>query len=97
MDTILLAWNPDRFRWGDLQDELAEIRRSGQVADRWSVGNRTTRESGARFFLISLGVEPRGLGIIPAPVRSRSDFTRAAVTSGIDSPHERRLLYNHLL
>jgi len=61
METILLAWNPDRYPWGDFQDELAEIRRSGQVTDRWSVGNRTTLERGARFFLIRLGVEPRGL------------------------------------
>lgn len=61
METILLAWNPDRYPWGDFQDELAEIRRSGQVTDRWSVGNRTTLEPGARFFLIRLGVEPRGL------------------------------------
>jgi 5-methylcytosine-specific restriction protein A len=61
METILLAWNPDRYPWGDFQDELAEIRRGGQVTDRWSVGNRTTLEPGARFFLIRLGVEPRGL------------------------------------
>lgn len=61
METILLAWNPDRYPWGDFQDELTEIRRSGQVTDRWSVGNRTTLTPGARFFLIRLGVEPRGL------------------------------------
>lgn len=61
MDTILLAWNPERFPWGNLQDELAEVRRNGRATDSWSVGNRTTLESGARFFLIRLGFEPRGL------------------------------------
>lgn len=61
METILLAWNPEKFPWGDLQDELAEIRKNGRVTDQWSVGNRTTLEKGARFFLIRLGVEPRGL------------------------------------
>jgi 5-methylcytosine-specific restriction protein A len=61
MDTVLLAWNPARFPWGNLQDELSEIRRKGQVTDRWSVGNRTTLKPGSRFFLIRLGVEPRGL------------------------------------
>ena len=59
METILLAWNPKRFPWGTLQDELAEGRQSGKAADSWSVGNRTTLEAGARF-LIRLGVEPRG-------------------------------------
>ncbi len=61
METILLAWNPERFPWGTLQDELAKVRRSGGATDRWSVGNRTTLNAGARFFLIRLGVEPRGL------------------------------------
>lgn len=61
METLLLAWNPDRFPWGGLKDELSEIRRKGQVTDSWSVGNRTTLKAGSRFFLIRLGVEPRGL------------------------------------
>ena len=61
MATILLAWNPDRFPWGDLRDELEKVKRDGRVTDRWSVGNRKYLESGARFFLIRLGSEPRGL------------------------------------
>lgn len=31
------------------------------MTDRWSVGNRTTLKVGSRFFLIRLGVEPKGL------------------------------------
>lgn len=61
METILLAWNPNRYSWGDFQHELAKMRKIGRVADRWSVGSRNTLQSGSRFFLIRLGVEPRGL------------------------------------
>ena len=61
MDTILLAWNPDRFPWGDLRAELDKVKRDGRATDRWSVGNRRYLETGARFFLIRLGSEPRGL------------------------------------
>ncbi|MES2476931.1 MAG: hypothetical protein V4640_14200 [Verrucomicrobiota bacterium] len=61
METILLAWNPKRFPWKNLQDRLAEIRREGRATDHWSVGNRKILETGTRFFLIHLGAEPRGL------------------------------------
>ncbi|MGE0823080.1 MAG: HNH endonuclease [Candidatus Binatia bacterium] len=61
MNTILLAWNPDRFPWGNLQDELAEARRHGRTTERWSVGNRRSLDKRTRFFLIRLGTEPRGL------------------------------------
>ena len=61
MATILLAWNPDKFPWGDLRDELEKVKRDGRTTDRWSVGNRRYLDSGTRFFLIRLGSEPRGL------------------------------------
>lgn len=60
-DTILLAWNPNRYTWGTLQDELTEIRRSKGGNSSWSVANRKTIKAGSRFFLIRLGKEPRGL------------------------------------
>lgn len=60
-ETVLLAWNPRRWTWGNLKDEISELRRKGNISDRWSIGNRKLIGSGARFFLIRLGVEPRGL------------------------------------
>lgn len=61
METILLAWNPARFPWGTFQDELATINRKGKADNQWSIGNRKSLAIGSRFFLIRLGVEPRGL------------------------------------
>jgi 5-methylcytosine-specific restriction protein A len=61
METLLLAWNPERFPWGDLRAELEKVKRDGRATDRWSVGNRRYLEPGARFFLMRLGSEPRGI------------------------------------
>ena len=61
METVLFAWNPERFPWGDLSAELAKMKRDGRVTDTWSVGNRRHLNSGTRFFLIRLGPEPRGI------------------------------------
>ena len=61
MGTILLAWNPNNYPWGDLQDELAQVKRDCRVSERWSVGNRNHLQSGTRFFMIRLGSEPRGI------------------------------------
>jgi hypothetical protein len=59
--TYLLGWNPKRFPWGSLEDELALVRDEGSLSARWSVGNNTSIRPGDRVFLIRLGAEPRGM------------------------------------
>jgi 5-methylcytosine-specific restriction protein A len=59
--TILLAWNPKHFSWGDLEDELAQCRARGSSDNGWTIGNRRSVDIGTRFFLIRLGSEPRGI------------------------------------
>jgi 5-methylcytosine-specific restriction protein A len=59
--TILLAWNPKKFPWGDLEEELAQYRARGSSHSSWSIGNRKSIEIGTRFFMIRLGQEPRGI------------------------------------
>lgn len=61
MRTYLLAWNPLRYPWGSLEDELTHVRRDGSSWVRWSVGNSRSIEAGDRLFLIRLGKEPRGI------------------------------------
>lgn len=61
MATFLLTWNPRLFPWGTLQDELAQVRRSGRATQSWSVGLTRSIRAGDRFFLIRLGKEPRWL------------------------------------
>jgi 5-methylcytosine-specific restriction protein A len=61
MNTYLLAWNPLKYPWGSLDDELTQVRQDGSSWVRWSVGNSRSIEAGDRLFLIRLGKEPRGI------------------------------------
>ena len=61
MTTYLLGWNPKKWVWGDLEQELETIRRQGKVADRWSCGKTKAIEPHSRFFLIRLGDPRRGI------------------------------------
>jgi 5-methylcytosine-specific restriction protein A len=61
MSTYLLAWNPLKYPWGSLEDELTQVRQDGSSWVRWSVGNSRSIERGDRLFLIRLGKEPRGI------------------------------------
>ncbi len=38
MATYLLTWNPKRWSWDDLQDEVDELNENGFLIGRWSVG-----------------------------------------------------------
>lgn len=61
MATYLLGWNPKKWVWGDLEQELETIRLQGKVADRWSCGKTKTIEPHSRFFLMRLGDSRRGV------------------------------------
>lgn len=61
MSTILLAWNPLKFPWGDLQDELDSVRRGEKASETWSVGASRIIQPGDRFFMMRLGQPPRGI------------------------------------
>lgn len=61
MATYLLAWNPRRYQWGSLQDELRSVGTATAGVARWSVGHTRAIVPGDRFFMIRLGEDPRGL------------------------------------
>lgn len=61
MSTYLFAWNPKRWTWDDLDAQVEQIGIAGHADDRWSSGNTKQLPSGSRFFLIRLGVEPKGI------------------------------------
>ena len=61
MPTYLFAWNPSRWEWKDLHTDAAKVLHTGHVDGRWSSGNTKDLPEGSRFFLIRLGVEPKGI------------------------------------
>ncbi|MGV8803485.1 MAG: HNH endonuclease [Polaromonas sp.] len=61
MSTYLFAWNPKRWTWNDLDAQIEQVGLSGHTDGRWSSGNTKQIPAGSRFFLIRLGVEPKGI------------------------------------
>jgi 5-methylcytosine-specific restriction enzyme A len=61
MNTYLLAWNPNRWKWVELSDEADQTAAGTIVTGRWSCGNTKKIQKGDRVFLIRLGVEPKGI------------------------------------
>ena len=61
MATWLLAWNPRRWEWANLDERVQEVEARGASRDRWSCGRTKKIQKGERVFLIKLGPEPRGL------------------------------------
>jgi 5-methylcytosine-specific restriction protein A len=59
--TYLLTWNPNSWRWENLEDEVRVTAQGRQVDDRWSCGNTKRIRVGDRLFLLRQGVEPRGI------------------------------------
>ena len=60
-ETYLFAWNPQRFEWLGLDDQIRSVQETGAADDTWSCGSVKSIPPGSRFFLIRLGQEPRGL------------------------------------
>ncbi|MGD1861764.1 MAG: hypothetical protein ACFB0E_17565 [Leptolyngbyaceae cyanobacterium] len=61
MATFLLAWNPKRWHWNDIE-EMSQSVQSGQlVTTRWSCGNSKRLRYNDRVFFVRLGQEPKGI------------------------------------
>lgn len=63
MATFLFAWNPKKWDWkeGGLTKQILKVAATGSAEDSWSCGNRKDLPLGSRFFLIRLGIDPKGI------------------------------------
>ena len=61
MTTVLLTWNPKKYNWVALPAAVVTANQTGHYDDRWSCGVRTKIGPGDRFFLMRLGIEPKGI------------------------------------
>ncbi len=57
----LLTWNPSKWPWSSLSQDLQTIDREGHFDEEWSCGVSKNIPIGARVFLMRLGVDPKGL------------------------------------
>ena len=79
MATYLLTWNPSRWTWESLEQDLAAFRTEGVVRREWSCGNRRHVVAGDRFLLLKQGPDqPKGIigaGRILGEVRQGTHFS----------------------
>lgn len=59
--TYMLTWNPAKYDWKDFNKVHAALSRGKPTSMRWSSGNTLKIPSGARFFMMKQGEEPRGI------------------------------------
>lgn len=59
--SFVLLWNPRKFVWEDLPDDIDRLATTGTFSMFWSAGNRKDLPIGSRIYLMRLGAEPKGL------------------------------------
>ena len=70
MSAYLYTWNPKRWNWVDQPEAICRIGDGEQYDMYWSCGNTKKIIVGDTFFLIKLGVEPKGIigcGYVSSP------------------------------
>lgn len=73
MNTYLFVWNPNRWTWDTIENDIEQVDLTGKCSQRWSCGNTKSIRPGDRIFLLKLGTEPKGL--IAAGFATTSPFS----------------------
>lgn len=61
MKPFLFGWNPVKFRWDDIDDDIKKLKATGKLEDNWSVASHKTIQPGDRAYIVRLGLEPKGI------------------------------------
>jgi len=61
MNAYLFGWNPQKFAWEDIDDDILKVKNDGYLEEAWSVASYKTIKPGDRAYVMRLGVEPKGL------------------------------------
>lgn len=61
MNTYLFVWNPKRWAWDTLEDDIEEVNETGNCPESWSCGVNKSIKKGDRAFLIRVGAVPKGI------------------------------------
>ncbi|WP_318642786.1 HNH endonuclease [Flavobacterium ardleyense] len=59
--SFLFTWNPNKWDWKDLQEDIELFGKVGYIDRRWSCGNSKSIQKGDRVFLLKFGEAPRGI------------------------------------
>lgn len=59
--TYLFAWNPAKWPWPTLEQDIEQLEISGRLTDRWTCRSHKKVKPGDRAFLVKVGAAPRGI------------------------------------
>ena len=61
MKAYLFGWNPIKFEWADIDEDIKKLATTGKLEDNWSVVSHKTIKPGDRTYIVRVGVEPKGI------------------------------------
>jgi hypothetical protein len=105
LKAYLFGWNPIKWKWEDLEADIARLKAEGQIEDHWSVASYKAIQPGDRAYIIRLGLEPKGIfasGYIASEpyvaFRKGRHYHRIAITIDIMlNPDKERILTMDIL
>jgi len=57
----LFGWNPIKFAWDDLDEDVKRVSAGEKLEDNWSVVSHKTIQPGDRAYVVRVGQEPKGI------------------------------------
>jgi len=61
MKAYLFGWNPIKFAWDDLDEDVKRVSAGEKLEDNWSVVSHKTIQPGDRAYVVRVGQEPKGI------------------------------------
>lgn len=61
MNTFLFLWNPKKWTWTTLEQDIEHVDSTGRCSQRWSCRNTKSIQAGDRIFLLKVGTERKGI------------------------------------
>lgn len=60
-NSYLFVWNPNKWNWTDLEQNIEELQNTGKVTHKWSCKSHKSIRPGDRAFLVKVGSNPKGI------------------------------------
>ena len=57
----MFGWNPIKFAWDDLDEDVKRVLAGEKLEDNWSVVSHKTIQPGDRAYIVRVGQEPKGI------------------------------------
>jgi 5-methylcytosine-specific restriction protein A len=61
MSAFLFAWNPIKWPWDDIEDDINHLEETGVLREHWSCASHRKIKPGDRAFIVTVAVEPKGI------------------------------------